>query len=405
MTKHEKSELQEMWDEICHESLRSRLWSLGLKALNSRQCGAYEAADRLLGTRLYRMSDSIKFINTNLPENRKRCLKPYNSLLELGQLDPDSTDIFCKSLLDDVYPNRPDELEQLSLYDFARWFDNRPASDNNEGPGILLLKNDKGRIKRRTKPYVINHYQHNPLTSPEQSEMYYHSLLMLFLPWRDESEILGPDCSTYLDSFSLHVNTIKDMMTYHERLQSVREAEENMNQQIEEQQAAVEQDDVENAVQGRDVQEAEHAMDDVLAAMVEDVDCEDLQSNIDRLNADQARIFNRIKDVLLHQEQHSLGACRCNNFLEQLCMFISGSGGSGKSFLISTLASFIRKTFPSGDSISVAVTAPTGLAAVNIGGITLHRLLLLPVEHGRTAEYKSLSDDSRYGIVILFVNY
>lgn len=30
----------------------------------------------------------------------------------------------------------------------------------------------------------------------------------------------------------------------------------------------------------------------------------------------------------------------------------------------------------------VAIYAPTGIAAFNINGITIHRLLQLPVEHG-----------------------
>jgi len=42
-------------------------------------------------------------------------------------------------------------------------------------------------------------------------------------------------------------------------------------------------------------------------------------------------------------------------------------------------------------SISVAVTAPTGLAAYNVGGVTIHRLFMLPVEHGLTAKYEKLS--------------
>ena len=32
-----------------------------------------------------------------------------------------------------------------------------------------------------------------------------------------------------------------------------------------------------------------------------------------------------------------------------------------------------------------AVTAPTGLAAFNVGGVTIHRLLQLPIEHEGTA--------------------
>ena len=42
----------------------------------------------------------------------------------------------------------------------------------------------------------------------------------------------------------------------------------------------------------------------------------------------------------------------------------------------------------------VAVVAPTGIAAFNINGLTIHRLLMLPVEHGKTPQYRPLSDDA-----------
>ena len=42
----------------------------------------------------------------------------------------------------------------------------------------------------------------------------------------------------------------------------------------------------------------------------------------------------------------------------------------------------------------VAVAAPTGIAAFNIIGLTIHPLLQLPVEHGKAPQYCPLSDDN-----------
>ncbi|XP_070510421.1 uncharacterized protein [Cardiocondyla obscurior] len=39
-----------------------------------------------------------------------------------------------------------------------------------------------------------------------------------------------------------------------------------------------------------------------------------------------------------------------------------------------------------------AIAAPTGIAAFNVDGLTIHRLLQLPVEHGYSDKYKPLSD-------------
>ena len=46
--------------------------------------------------------------------------------------------------------------------------------------------------------------------------------------------------------------------------------------------------------------------------------------------------------------------------------------------------------------LSCAIAAPTGLAAFNVGGMTIHRLFHLPIEHeGRQAGYWSLSKPSQ----------
>ena len=76
--------------------------------------------------------------------------------------------------------------------------------------------------------------------------------------------------------------------------------------------------------------------------------------------------------------------------MKPLHSFISGVGGTGKSFLIDAIrrqVADIWKGDVSGD-IKCAVAAPTGLAAYNVGGVTVHRLFQLPIEHdGKTAQY------------------
>ena len=76
-------------------------------------------------------------------------------------------------------------------------------------------------------------------------------------------------------------------------------------------------------------------------------------------------------------------------------MFVSGVGGTGKSFLIATIKSFVGHLWPT-DNLTCAVAAPTGLAAFNVDGVTIHRLFQLPVEHeGKTAGYWALSKPSQ----------
>ena len=76
-------------------------------------------------------------------------------------------------------------------------------------------------------------------------------------------------------------------------------------------------------------------------------------------------------------------------------MFVSGVGGTGKSFLIEAIKALITDIWPT-DDLTFAVAAPTGLAAFNVGGITTHRLFQLPVEHeSKTAGYWSLPKPSQ----------
>ncbi len=48
------------------------------------------------------------------------------------------------------------------------------------------------------------------------------------------------------------------------------------------------------------------------------------------------------------------------------------------------------------DGLTCAIAAPTGLAAFNVGGVTIHRLFQLPIEHeGKAAGYWSLPKASQ----------
>lgn len=56
-----------------------------------------------------------------------------------------------------------------------------------------------------------------------------------------------------------------------------------------------------------------------------------------------------------------------------LRIILNGAGGSGKSVVINTIVTVIRKMFNMDDVVKVA--APTGTAAFNVGGETFHHML------------------------------
>ena len=74
-------------------------------------------------------------------------------------------------------------------------------------------------------------------------------------------------------------------------------------------------------------------------------------------------------------------------------MFVSGVGGTGKSFLIETIRIEVKEIWKdhASDDTTCAAAISTGLAAYNVGGVTVHRLFQLPIKQGKTAGYWSLS--------------
>ncbi|THU91663.1 hypothetical protein K435DRAFT_673712 [Dendrothele bispora CBS 962.96] len=52
-------------------------------------------------------------------------------------------------------------------------------------------------------------------------------------------------------------------------------------------------------------------------------------------------------------------------------VFFTGPAGTGKSVLLREIVKALRTKYQ-GDSMAIAVTAPTGIAGLNIGGGTIH---------------------------------
>ena len=106
---------------------------------------------------------------------------------------------------------------------------------------------------------------------------------------------------------------------------------------------------------------------------------------IESLNEDQLRVFETVKNSV----QIQCLSLQAQN-AKPLRMFISGCGGTGKSYLIKTIKAWVS----SATDKYVAITAPTGIVAFSINGLTIHWLLQLPVEHGKTPQYRPLLDES-----------
>ena len=94
----------------------------------------------------------------------------------------------------------------------------------------------------------------------------------------------------------------------------------------------------------------------------------ELEYSASNLNECQTTVLSAIFDNLTEWINYSNGK---TSTYSPLRMTILGKGGTGKSFLINTIVSEIRKHFKLNNT--VVVTAPTGAAAYNVRGQTIHR--------------------------------
>ena len=155
------------------------------------------------------------FVNTNLPEKRIRVTKSHQ---ELENLDDESTNIF-KSNIIERYAIRPQTIasvDELCLAEFAAYYYKDYRKDYQETgdaqpevltdhaievqhnssdsdlclPDKIRLINTNEVMKCRKVRAVIRYHKPNKTKEPE---LYFHHLLMLYYPWRDETHLLSTD--------------------------------------------------------------------------------------------------------------------------------------------------------------------------------------------------------------------
>ena len=104
---------------------------------------------------------------------------------------------------------------------------------------------------------------------------------------------------------------------------------------------------------------------------------DEIAANIKSLNKKQGDVFNIAykwaRDYVKGMSQKRM------HTLEPIHIFLSGSGGTGKSHLTKTIYQALSKEFlyhdGDPDKPRVLLLGPTGISAVNIGGITIHSAL------------------------------
>jgi hypothetical protein len=101
--------------------IRQQLKHISNKFLNAVEISAQEAAYILLQLPMKKSSRQVLFVNTNMPEDRVMLLKPQ-AVIET--MKDDEEDIMATGLIQ-RYKERPASLEEVSLAEYAAWYNNK----------------------------------------------------------------------------------------------------------------------------------------------------------------------------------------------------------------------------------------------------------------------------------------
>ena len=179
VTKAEHSNMQEIWQEVSHsKSIYSRLFSFGVRSLCFRESGLYEASDLLLGDHLTEKSNTVKWVDVAMPHKRSLRQTNHKVLQKMAECNPNDNALFEDNVVDTFYPQRPAKLEHVLLYDFIAQYELQGIDDQGERVYGKLEK-PKLPIHKIFHPEIEN-----------QRKDYYYSLVLLFCPFRDESNLI-----------------------------------------------------------------------------------------------------------------------------------------------------------------------------------------------------------------------
>ncbi len=370
-------------------SQQGKLMMLGMCQLKCRCMSAQEAAYRICDVDMIYSNRQVKRISTLKPEKRMKRLNT-DKLAMKREDEGASTNFAIDDCFDDniidVYRKRPVVLEKLTLFQFASWYEKRPLERN---PKFVLL-DSSGSLHKRRRAMCLR-----TSNLSMNTDDYYYSLLLLHLPHREEKELIL-EFPTAQEAFlskenQLNKGELKSEQAMNELVATTQRLRTSLAilQQLGESNDGANNDDEESLASDYDAYEQDELDCSVIPApepvrwtndeerqwqslTVGEISPNDFRKKLSSLMNDQKRVLK-----YLHWKLNPNSGEK-----SQIMLFLTGNAGTGKSWLLEVIVEWLRETkasFAGHDPVVVA--APTGLAAKNIGGVTLHSLLKLPVQH------------------------
>ena len=252
--------------------------------------------------------------------------------------------------------------------------------------------NSKEKLKCRQVKAVLRYHVPNCHKYPEK---YAHHLLFMFYPFRNEQDLMSDNSGTYCEKLQEPgvidiINRNKQVFEPYGNL--VESALLNLRTNLASNQdsyANQENDEVEELLEtvnalAEDPTEDAVVLDDTCVPSTTApiiMSDNELNTKILSLNQKQREYFEVVYNWARRFVKHF--SSLTNTKINPLHIFLTGGAGTGKSHLIKTIYHALTKVFSyramTLDKPKVLLVAPTGVAAVNIDGTTIHTSLGIPV--------------------------
>lgn len=411
-----------------NNSVRQNFKTLGNAFMNATEISAQEGAWVCLSQPLCKSSRKVEHVNTNRIEKRTKLVK---SAAVLAKLDKDSTDIYITGAFE-RYAIRPVKgiLKDICLADFLAEFeyqviktkkqaknfketlsdesekdDDRDVNESDEekledtivqqGNDDLLLRDPLdltkvlGKFRRRRQPKILKFKLVNVEVDPDN---YFRQIMLLFYPHRDEKEdVENQNCQELYMLPSrrpiIEANMKKycafdvnlDLDALIKEIEEFREMEKQME---DEEETAGDDQDYANPFGADAGERVANIMVDI--GMEASSDFSIKKFTVPKMMSDEKynSLITHLNEKQLDYLMHVLNAFRNKRDRLPFYHFISGSAGVGKTFLINSIDQTIRRECEKQrgpQEITTLLLAPTGKAAHNINGMTLHHAFSLPV--------------------------
>ena len=406
-------------DKSSYEQMKS----IARAYITKRECSVQEAVYHVMPELWLRKSyPCVNFINTNMPEKRFRVCRTEE---ELGQLPADSTDVFKRNMLD-RYMDRPNSsfkggtfsvVDKMCFAEFSAYYylpSQKDVIENDNQPEVLedqvveenhnscnhpaklpLMSNKKEILKCRKVKAVLRYHVPNQHKRPEE---FAHHILFMYYPFRNETELCQSDSETYMEKLlNLEVRNIvnENKIKIEPYGDLVDTALSNLRAHLinnQDSYAQQENDDVEGLIETTNELISEDADNEPVVldeqgnssshlSTIPPLSDDEINMMIRSLNSKQREIFDVVMNWARNHVKHL--SCAQKKQIDPLHLFITGDGGCGKSHLAKTVFQALSKilSYHAGDpeKAKVLMLAPTGVAAVNVAGATIHSALGIPV--------------------------